>query len=72
MATFKIVVEIEMDETTPLAAAQTVQEWLRNPNTEWQYYVQGEDQKIHSVDLSEADEDAVLPAVDYIPLIQKP
>ena len=28
MATYKVVFEIEVDETTPLAAAQIVQGWL--------------------------------------------
>jgi len=70
MATYSVVFEIEVDEENPLAAAQTVQEWIADPNKDWQFYVQGDDQKIHSVDLSEDDEDAVLPVDDYEPLIK--
>ena len=70
MATYSVVFEIEVDEETPLAAAQTVEGWLHDTTKQWQYYVQGDDQKIHSVDLSEDDEDAVLPVDDYEPLIK--
>ena len=70
--TYKVVLEIEVDETSPLAAAQTVQGWLQDPNSDWQYYVQPCDKSgdVFSVDLSEEDEDAVLEADNYIPLIK--
>ena len=70
MATYSVVFEIEVDGENPLEATKTVRDWLRNPHTDWQFYVQGDDQKIHSVDLSEPDEDAVLPAINYEPLIK--
>ena len=70
MATYSVVYEIEVDAENSFEAARTVRDWLRNPNTEWQFYVQSDDQKIHSVDFSEADEDAVLPVNDYEPLIK--
>jgi hypothetical protein len=73
MATYRVVFEIEVEETTPLAAAQTVQEWLADPKKDWQFYVQDEQTgKLDSVDLSEPDEEAVLPAIDYTPLIKTP
>lgn len=71
MRTFKVVFEIEVDEENPLAAAQTVEGWLQDKNKNWQYYVQDEfTKKVTSVDLSEEDEDAVLPAHNYEPLIK--
>jgi hypothetical protein len=71
MPTFKVVFEIEVDETSPLAAAQTVQGWLAEPNKDWQFYVQGEDSgKIFSVDLQEPDlEDAEMEVLNYTPII---
>jgi len=71
MATHKVVFEIEVDAEDSIEAAKTVRDWLRNPNTEWQFYVQDTSTKrIDSVDLSEADEDAVLPVDKYEPLIK--
>ena len=70
MANYKVVFEIEVDETSPINAAATVEEWLQDTSKTWQYYVQGEDGQVNSVDLSEEPEDAVLPAVDYKPLIE--
>jgi hypothetical protein len=73
MATHRVVFEIEVDAENNFEAARTVRDWLRNPNTEWQFYVQdAETEKVMSVDLSEEDEDAVLPAIDYTPLIKTP
>ena len=70
MATYSVVFEIEVDEENPLAAEQTIEGWLHDTTKNWQYYVQGDDQKIHSVDLSEEDEDAVLEILNYEPLIK--
>lgn len=72
MATYRVVMEIEVDEENPLAAAQTVEGWLHDTTKNWQYYVQ-EDKpkgKIFSVDLGVDDEDAVYPADDYTPMIK--
>jgi len=74
MATFNVVFEIEIEANTPLEAAKKVQDWLQNKKDNWQYYVQESDRKnaeILSIDLSEDDEDAVLPADNYEPLIKK-
>jgi len=70
--TYRVVLEIEVDETSPLAAAQTVQGWLQDPNSDWQYYVQPCDKSedVFSVDLSEEDEDAVQEVSNYIPMIK--
>jgi len=70
MATYSVVFEIEVDEENPLAAAQKVEGWLHDTTKQWQYYVQGDDGKIHSVDLEEEDEDAVITVNDYEPLIK--
>lgn len=70
MANFKVVFEIEVDANNPLEAAQETQRWLRNDD--WQYYVQNcETHKVFSVDLDEADEDAVLPVKEYHPIIKE-
>lgn len=71
MATHRVTFEIEVDAEDELQAAETVRDWLRNPNTEWQFYVQDTNtDKIYSVDLQEPDEDAVLTVNDYEPLIK--
>ena len=69
MANFKIAWEIELEATDPLTAAKEAQKWMRKDD--WQFYVQNtETNEIHSVDLQEPDEDAVLPVVAYFPLIK--
>jgi len=71
MATHRVVFEIGVDAEDSFNAARTVRDWMRNPNTDWQYYVQDTHTKeIDSVDLSEDPEDAVLTVTDYTPLIQ--
>jgi len=72
MSRFKISWEIEVDAETPLAAAKEAQKWLQSEGTDWQYYVQqdGHNKQIFSVDLQEEDEDAVLPAENYQPMIK--
>ena len=70
MAEYRVSLEIEIEADSPLEAAKKLQKWIRDPQTNWQYYVQDEHNKIHSVDLEEEDEDAVLPADDYSPIIK--
>lgn len=67
MATFKVVFEIEIEAESPFEGARTVQDWLLHNN--WQFYVQDDKGNVHSVDLQENDEDAVLPVDKYEPLI---
>jgi len=51
-----------------LEDAKMAQEWLRKDD--WQFYVQNDETKeIFSVDLTEEDEDAVLPVDEYYPQI---
>ena len=65
----RVSLEIEVDADSPLDAAKKVENWIRKEGG-FQYYVQDEKDEIFSVDLSEDDEDAVLPANDYQPTIQ--
>lgn len=71
MSEFKVVLEIQMEANNPLEAAKTLEKWIKEDGG-FQYYVQNmETQEIHTVDLSEDDDDdAVLPADDYQPLIK--
>lgn len=71
MSTHRVVFEIEVDAEDTFNAARTVRDWLRNPNTDWQFYVQDvKTNEIDSVDLQEEDQDAVLPVKKYEPLIK--
>jgi hypothetical protein len=71
MATFKVVWEIEVEAETPLKAAKKAEKWLRKPKMGWIYMVQEENESdIYSVDLDEEDDNAVLLAHDYEPLIK--
>ncbi len=71
MATYNVTFEIETDAENSLEASKTVRDWLRNPHTEWQFYVQNiETKEVVSVDLTEAEEDAVLPVDKYEPIIK--
>ena len=58
---FKISMEIEVEAKNPLQAAKMVEGWIRKDGG-FQYYVQDDKDNIFSVDLSEEDKDAVLPA----------
>jgi hypothetical protein len=72
MANFRIVWEIELDGSNPLAAAEQAQRWMRT--NDWCFYVQNaETKELFSVDLSEEPEDAVMPVSvkEYIPIIEK-
>ncbi len=69
MKSFKVSFEIDVSAETPLEAAKIVQNYLQDPDEDWQFYVQDEQtDEIFSVDLYESDDDAVLP-VDYVPFI---
>ena len=76
MATKRVVFEIEVEtnsngDDSNIEAAKTVQDWLQNPNDNWQFYVQDvETSKIVSVDLDEDETCMELPANDYRPMIQ--
>ncbi len=70
MKNYNVVFEIQVGAETPLDAAKKVQEWLQNPNDNWQYYVQDEETKnIFSVDLD--DDDCAYIINNYQPLIEK-
>jgi hypothetical protein len=70
MASFKIVWEIELSAESPLEAAKEAQRWLRA--NDWQYYVQdGTSKEIFSVDLSEEEEEAIIPVEKYEPIIEQ-
>lgn len=70
---YKVSVEIEIahdgDVTSPLDAAKKAAEWLKESAGNMQYYVQDSTLAVHSVDLSEFDDDAVLPVNNYQPFI---
>ena len=71
MKTFRVVFEIEVQAETPLEAAKEVQDWLQNPNDNWQFYVQEDDDStIYSIDLDEDESCAVLNADNYMPMIK--
>jgi hypothetical protein len=72
MANYRVVLEIEVDADSPLEAAKKTQDWIREADTDWQYYVQpcDESRDVFSIDLSEEDEDAEQECDNYIPLIQ--
>ena len=81
MATYKVVWEIELDAETPLEAAKTALDWIKDGNDSCnncnQFTVQEDDYNtkkelpIYSVDLQEEDEDAVLQITQYKPLISE-
>lgn len=70
---YKVVWEIELDAKNPLEAAKEALDCIKDGGeSPYCFYVQAEDSKeVFSVDLSEDDEDAVLSAPCYNPLIQK-
>lgn len=69
MKAYNVIMEIELDSDSPLEAAKTAETWLRDGG--FQYYVQDVDSReLFSVDLSESDDDAVLPIKNYEPLIK--
>jgi len=71
MKTHRVVFEIEVQEETPLEAAKRVQKWLQDSSSNWQFYVQEDDDStILSIDLDEDESCAVLNADNYIPMIK--
>ena len=68
---YKIVMEIEaLDAKDALQAAKDVEKMIMDEGG-FQYYVQNEETgELFSVDLSEDDEDAVLPVKEYKPSIK--
>jgi hypothetical protein len=70
MKSFKVSFEIDVSAETPLEAAKIVQNYLQDPDEDWQFFVQDEQtDEIFSVDLGETDDDAVLPVDNYVPFI---
>lgn len=70
MKTYNISLEITLDAINPLEAAKQLQNWIKENETNWQFYVQEDGSKyIYSVDLEEPDEDAVVIANGYTPII---
>ena len=73
MSEYKVSWEIDIDADNPLDAAyQCLQifEDMDEDSLAKQFYIQSEDTgEIFSVDLSEKDEDAVLPVKYYVPFI---
>ena len=70
MKTYNISLEITLNATTPIEAAKQLQNWIKENETNWQFYVQEDGSKdIYSVDLEEPDEEAVLIANGYTPII---
>ena len=69
MKHYNIVLELNLSAENPLEAAKQAEK-LCNTDTRFTYVIQDDDtEKIVSVDLSEEDEDAVLPMNNYEPLI---
>lgn len=65
MAKYKLSFEINDEANSPLEVAKQVQEMIQEGGY-YQWYVQDEETgEIFSVDLSEEDEDAVLPVKEY-------
>ena len=66
---YRLVLEIDDENTSPLEAAKNIQKMVKEDG-DYQWYVQDVDtNEIFSVDLSEEDEDAVLPVHVYHSLI---
>lgn len=72
MANFKVVWEIQLDANNALEAAKTAQSWIQEYGSQCQqYFVQNEETNIvHSVDLNEEDEDALVVVHKYHALIE--
>ena len=65
MKHYNVTLEIEIDSDSPLNAAKKVQNWIRDQETDWYFYVQDKN-NVYSVDL---DNDEVQIEDNYIPLI---
>lgn len=70
MPEFKVSWEINIEANNPLEAAANCQDWLEDPQNNWQFYVQNEETKeIFSVDFEEEVENSILPVTNYTPFI---
>ena len=71
MKMYNLSLEINIQANSPLDAAKELESWIKENGIHFQYFVQEEGcDEILSVDLEEEDEDAVLPANDYQPVIK--
>jgi len=62
---YRVVLEIDDENISPLEAAKNIQKMIKEDG-DYQWYVQDvETNEIFSVDLSEEDEDAVLPVKEH-------
>lgn len=68
MAEFKVSLEIQLSAENPLEAAKTARQWcIEDPMI---FVTQNQEtNEIHTVDLNEEDEAAVLPTTEYQPFI---
>ncbi len=66
MGSYTVTLEIQISANSPLEAAKTLAKWLKEDSDTYIYDVVNDDdtQEKFSVDLSEDDEDAVLPNND--------
>lgn len=72
MKHYKIALEVELDAENPLEAAKTLERWCKETEDQYIYVVQDDEtDEIVTVDLTEEDEDAVIPynPENYKPLI---
>jgi len=70
MKHYKIVLEVEFDAENPLVAAKELERRCKEDDDRYIYVVQDDQSgEIVSVDLTEDDEDAVLPNPNPVPLI---
>ena len=71
MKMYNLSLEINIQANSPLDAAKELESMIKEEGVCFQYYVQEDGcDEILSVDLAEEDEDAVLPANDYQPVIK--
>jgi len=68
---YNVALEINICAPSPIEAARKLQEWMRDTEIDWHFFVQDDlTNKIYSVDLSEEDDDIVIEADGYIPVIR--
>lgn len=69
MKDYNVSLEINLSGESPLDVVKTLEKWLKDDDSNFQYYVQeNNSDEVLSVDLGE--ENAVLPATNYQPVIQ--
>ena len=70
MKNYNVVLELNVSAENPLEAAKQAEKECMSDVGRFTYVVQDDEtNEIHSVDLTEADKDAVLPIGEYVPLI---